>query len=119
MLDANGFLQTGVSLTQLIIESVLPPTATLKLAVYDIDDQAGQPCNEVDKVALNGFAVVSNTTGAPGQLSGKDNQWSTWVATVPITYLKFTADPGAGTPTARGVPSSPRSPNVHTLPEAL
>ena len=100
LLDANGFLNTGVSLTQLISEAVLPATATLKLAVYDVDDKAGQLCNEVDKVALNGFAVVSNTTGAPGQLNGENNQWSMFESTVPITYLKFATDPGLGnTPT--------------------
>src|SRR5207247_135574 len=62
-------------------------------------DKAGGACPEVDKVALNGFDVVSNTAGAPGQLSGESNQWSTFVATVPITYLKFAAVPVSGTPT--------------------
>jgi hypothetical protein len=65
LLDANGFLLPGAHLTQLITESVLPPTATLQLAVFDVDDQAGEPCNEVDKVALNGFAVVGNISQHP------------------------------------------------------
>jgi hypothetical protein len=44
LLDANGFLRPGLSLTQLISESVLPPTATVKLEVYDVGDKAGLCC---------------------------------------------------------------------------
>ncbi len=88
--------------THLLDLRVLPLTATLALAVFDIDDKPMQGCAEVDKVLINGFSTLTSTaaSGTSNQLSGgQDNGWTTWSATVPITALKFATYVATGVPT--------------------
>ena len=99
LLNASGFLQAGPTFDVLTKTGVLPKTAQLEIAAFDIDNDPSKGCNELDRVTLNGFSIISSTGSVTGQLSGKDREWSQFTATVPITYLKFSANAGASTPT--------------------
>jgi len=84
--DINGFLQPE-SLQTLLEHQILPPTATLRLHVFDVDHQA-TTCPEVDTLFLNNQPVMLNET-TPATLSGINNQWNTLSFQVPISMLKF------------------------------
>ena len=95
-LDSNGLPMNSITLTNLISRNVLPVTATLAIAAFEVDDKSFEACKEVDKVYLNGFDVMSGTAQS-GQLTGFNNRWYTWYATVPITAVKFVTATGSAT----------------------
>ena len=88
--DANGFL-TESALGHLLNKHVLPDTATLRLRVWDVDEDASW-CPEVDYIYVNDIPIYQN--GYQSKLSGANDTWSTPSFQIPIEVLKF--------PTAKG-----------------
>jgi pimeloyl-ACP methyl ester carboxylesterase len=88
--DANGFL-TESALGHLLNKHVLPDTATLRLRVWDVDEDESW-CPEVDYIYVNDIPIYQN--GYQSKLSGANDTWSTPSFQIPIEVLKF--------PTARG-----------------
>lgn len=48
-LDQNGFLQPGISLTNMMNRQVIPPTANLTIAAFDVDSNAGKSAMKLIK----------------------------------------------------------------------
>jgi pimeloyl-ACP methyl ester carboxylesterase len=93
-LITDGLVDPGV-ITNLIDNHLLPPTATLTLELYDIDDKA-TGCAEVDHIYLNHQLLIEPTSGVTVTINGKDQDWVTRYFEVPIGWLRFPVDPGNG-----------------------
>lgn len=91
-LDANGFLRSSV-LTELIEKNLLPETATLALAVYDVDHDAS-PCPEVDHVYINGNQIQDPSGSGPFKLTSGNNRWDIPRVPFPIGFLRFPTEQG-------------------------
>ncbi len=76
---------------KLIKSGVLKENATLRLPAYDIDilGTPGYP-PEIDKISFNGHAL------SPDHLTGDDGIWQLNLFKIPVKWIKFPSDPGAG-----------------------
>jgi len=88
--DSQGFLKAEI-LQQLIDEHLLPSTAYLTLAVYDVDQDAS-PCAELDYVEVNGRRVQTQLGFAT--LSSGSDQWDRLTFPVPLSQLKLPTESG-------------------------
>jgi pimeloyl-ACP methyl ester carboxylesterase len=98
--DGNGFLTNA---PELVSKGILPATANLKLAVYDVDhdstydgDEDGIPDPEVDYVYVNDELAV-DFHGQGKKLTSGNDKWDTWSAEIPIEWLKFPQSRGTTT----------------------
>jgi hypothetical protein len=88
----DGFMD-GNTVTHVIDRHILPATATLKLRVYDVDEDDSY-CSEVDYIKVNDKNVTQGNS--PARLSGANNTWSVRTYQIPIQYLKFPKAKGTG-----------------------
>lgn len=85
-------LAYGENITQLRQNGLLSPTVQLQLPAYDVDYTGGDEFvnPERDQIYFNGHLV-------PGQfLTGEDETWVINTFEIPIEWVQFPEDPGAG-----------------------
>ncbi len=100
---ANGLLDDS-TLTHVIERHILPETATLKLRVYDVDEDDSY-CPEVDYIRINNSTIPQGNSII--KLSGANNTWSVRSYQIPIKYLKF--------PQAKGTAGSTPQPAYNEI----
>lgn len=78
----------------LVDQHILPQYAQLTLQVYDVDDDTGLSCLQVDHVYINGRQLEDPKRLSPASLSGGNEQWNTWTIAFPAYFLKYPNSPG-------------------------
>ena len=97
-INTDGTLSTTAR-DQLVSRKLLPATVAITITAFDVDYN-GAPksnnCVETDYIFINDKQIL-DSDGKPARLTGADGQWSTWVGSFPVEWLKFPSSPGTVT----------------------